>query len=261
MVEPATARASCPTEMSKAGDAGKSGGRAGFAARKIVRTRPPAATRTESEPSFAFSVQSNAFPASTGPDSNRAVGIRVTSTGLVDGPPRTTSAAAATGAYRLTFNETKKRRRRRLAWKRALRRARPLLGRHPQGDRPCRGVRLRCGAGLHPEPPHLAADEPQTGELRALQGAPRRCRDRRRRLPRPLPRQPREPGRRAVSKVGRFAPEHDRGRVRDRGRCGRLPYRLAPRRAPAPRDLPRLVPPLCVRSGRLQAGGTRPARG
>ena len=54
------------------------------------------------------------------------------------------------------------------------------------------GDRRRVGPGLHPEPAHVAADEPRPGELRALQRAPGRGRDRRRPLPRALPLQPRD---------------------------------------------------------------------
>ena len=84
---------------------------------------------------------------------------------------------------------------------RAHRRSRLVGGRDPHGDRPGRGDGRRLGAGLHAEPAHVAADEPSAREPRAVQGAARRGRDRRRPLPRALPRQPREPEGRLLREV------------------------------------------------------------
>ena len=73
----------------------------------------------------------------------------------------------------------------------------------------------------------MAADESRPRELRAFQGAARRGWNRRSRLPRALPDQPREPERRALREIGRIAAEHDGRRLRDRGGGRRLPRRLA----------------------------------
>ena len=63
----------------------------------------------------------------------------------------------------------------------ADRRAHLLLGRHRQGGRPRGRDGRRVGAGLHAEPAHVAADEPRSGELRALPREARGGRPRRRR--------------------------------------------------------------------------------
>ena len=76
------------------------------------------------------------------------------------------------------------------------RRASLVSRRDPHRDRPRRGDRRRVAAGLHAEPAHVAADEPRSGELRALPRAARGGRHPRRPLPRALPLQPRGAGRR-----------------------------------------------------------------
>ena len=96
--------------------------------------------------------------------------------------------------------------------------------------RPDRGDRRQRRAGVHAEPAHVAADEPPPRELRGLQRAARRGRD-----PRPScvtrsTSATSPPRGRRLREVGRVAEEHDRDGERDRGRRGRLPRRLAPRR-------------------------------
>ena len=63
------------------------------------------------------------------------------------------------------------------------------------------GARLR--AGVHAEPAHVEADRARARGDRALQGAARRGRDRRRRLPRALPLQPRRARRRVYGSRSR----------------------------------------------------------
>ena len=111
----------------------------------------------------------------------------------------------------------------------ADRRAHLLRGRDRQGDRPRGRARRRLGAGLHPEPAHVAADEPRPGELRALPREAGGGRDRRRRLPCALPLQPRRAGRHRLREVGRRDAQHDGGCLRDRRGRRRLPRRLASR--------------------------------
>ena len=119
---------------------------------------------------------------------------------------------------------------------RGYRRRRPARGsclvvrRHPHGHRSHRGDRRRLGPGLHAEPAHVAADEPRPRDVRALQGAARGGRDRRRPLPRAVPLEPGQPQGRHLREVSRCALQHRRRGVRDRRRRSRLPRRLASRR-------------------------------
>ena len=76
----------------------------------------------------------------------------------------------------------------------------------------------------------MAADEPHARGRGAVPRAPRGGRDRQRRLPRALPRQPRLARSGDLREVDRGDAGVARGGGRDRGRGRHLPRRLAPRR-------------------------------
>ena len=112
-----------------------------------------------------------------------------------------------------------------------IRRAHLLERRDRHGDRPDRGDRRRLRAGLHAEPAHVAADEPQARGDRAVSREACRGRHRRRRLPRALPRATsRRPDEAICEKSVDHDADHGRRGGGDRRRRGDLPRRLAPRR-------------------------------
>ena len=133
-----------------------------------------------------------------------------------------------------------------------IRGARVVGGRHRHGDRPHRRDRRRLRAGVHAEPADVAADEPQAGGDRGVPREARRARDRRRRLPRALPLQPRRARRRDPQEVDRGAAGDRRRGERDRRRRRDLPRRLAPRRRL--RGRPRRAP--AARSSRSSSAAT-----
>ena len=81
----------------------------------------------------------------------------------------------------------------RVAYRRAFRRPRLRGRRYLEGDRPDRGDRRQCGAGVHAEPADVEADPARTGGARALPDAQASGAGEARLLPRPLPREPRQP--------------------------------------------------------------------